>query len=56
MISIENPHFSYIIQFINAQLSTKYSDAVAFELIKKLLLNRFLLNPSFYILYNDPDE
>ena len=29
---------------------------MAFELIKKLLLNRFLLNPSFYILYNDPDE
>jgi hypothetical protein len=29
---------------------------VALELIKKLLLNRLLLNPSFFVLYNDPDE
>lgn len=55
-ISVENPLFQQSLQFIFNVLSRKYSESVGIELMKKLLLNRFLLNPSFYVMYNDPDE
>lgn len=45
-----------LLKFIFNELSRKYSSHAALELMKKLLLNRFFLNPTFYVLYNEPNE
>jgi hypothetical protein len=55
-VTLEHPHFQQLFKFTYGILANRYSEPVAMELVKKLLLNRFLLNPAFFILYHDPTE
>lgn len=55
-MTVGQPFFQQLIGFTYRVLEGKYGGQVAVELVKKLLLNRFLLNPAFFILFHDPNE
>lgn len=49
------PHLHNLLKYLYSSLLVKYSEEDAFELMKKFLLNRFLLNPRYFVLLYTPD-
>jgi hypothetical protein len=50
------PHMHNLLKYIYSSLLAKYSEEDACELMKKFILNRFLLNPRYFTLLQTPDE
>lgn len=55
-IPTDYPCLHYILKYIYSSLLAKYSSNDSLELMKKLFLNRLLLNPSFFALLMNPSE
>lgn len=50
-IPIYFPAFHSFLLYLCSNLTQKYSKNSAVDLIKKLIFNRFLMNPNFYVIY-----
>lgn len=55
-IPTDYPCLHYILKYVYSSLLAKYSTNDSIELMKKLVLNRLLLNPSFFAVLMAPNE